>query len=133
VFAWPGKGKVSKEVAEELPEARLLQDHRDMGWVSVTVEKDGIASPFVLKPRRLAKPRVKMMELIHCRGTDEFKRCAPALAKHFLKQGVMGFLVDGKVEGMPALYDEGREPRYYKGPQPPTLNDLAYTEKAVFG
>ena len=28
---------------------------------------------------------------------------------------------------------DGKEPRLYKGPRPPELNDLAYTEKVIFG
>ena len=86
----------------------------------------------VLKPHRLDRPPVKMMELIYCRDPADFKRCAPALAKHFLKTGAVGFLIDGRIEGLPSYYTHGKELRYYKGLQPPTLNDLAYTEKTVF-
>jgi len=133
VFAWPGRGKVSSAIPDDLPEARLLHDHHEMGAVSLTVEKDGIVSPFVFKPKRLDRPPVKMMELLYCRDPADFKRCAPALARHFLKSGVAGFIVDGKVDGLPSCYFQGKEPRYYKGLQPPVLNDLAYTEKTVFG
>ncbi len=34
---------------------------------------------------------------------------------------------------MPSLYAEEKEPRLYKGPCPPQRNDLAYTEKVIFG
>lgn len=133
VFAWPGKGNAGEAIADDLPEARLLRDHRDMDLVSLTVERDGVVSPFVFKPRRLDRPRAGMMELIYCRGFADFRRCAPALGKYFLKKGVAGFLIDGAAPGMLSRYVEGKEPRYYKGPQPPALNDLAYTEKTVFG
>lgn len=133
VFAWPGRGTVSEIIPGTLAEAQLLRDHRDMGWISLTVEKDGIVSPFVLKPYRLDKPPVEVMEVMFCRGAEDLRRCAPALARHFLPRGSLGFVIDGDMEGLLSHYVEGREPRYYKGPYRPILGDLAYTEKAVFG
>jgi len=133
VFALPGRGAVSDTISDDLPEAQLLRDHRAMGLTVLTVTKDGSTSPFVFQPRRLDKPPVKMMDVLFCRGTDDLKRCAPALARHFLPRGVMGFLIDGRVDGLFSRYVEGKEPRYYKGPWRPTLGDLAYTEKVLFG
>jgi len=133
VFALPGRGAVSDTISDDLPEAQLLRDHRAMGLTVLTVTKDGSTSPFVFQPRRLDKPPVKMMDVLFCRGTDDLKRCAPALARHFLPRGVMGFLIDGHVDGLFSRYVEGKEPRYYKGPWRPTLGDLAYTEKVLFG
>jgi hypothetical protein len=37
------------------------------------------------------------------------------------------------MEGHLSHYVEGKEPRYFKGPWRPTLGDLAYTEKVLFG
>jgi hypothetical protein len=133
VFAWPGKGNVRDAIPAALPEAQLLNDHRDLGAISIVVERDGAVFPFVFRPVKRGRPAVRMMELIYCRDTADFRRCAPALAKHFLKSGVLGFLVDGQIDGMPSHYIDGEEPRYYKGPQPPVLNDHAYTRKTVFG
>ena len=133
LFALPGRGTVSDDIPDDLAEAQLLRDHRAMGWVSLTVEKDGIVSPFVFKPHRLDRPAVQVMDVMFCRGADDLNRCASALARHFLPQGRMGFLVDGDMEAMLSHYVEGREPRYFKGPYRPILGDLAYTEKAIFG
>lgn len=133
VFALPGRGTVSEHIPDDLPEAGLLRDHRDMGWISLTVNKDGILSPFVLKPRRLEKPKLPVMDVMFCRGAADLNRCAPALARHFLPKGSLGFLIDGDMEAMLSHYVEGREPRYFKGPYRPILGDLAYTEKAIFG
>lgn len=133
VFALPGRGTVSDAIPDGLPEAQLLRDHRAMGLTVLTVEKDGVVSPFVLQPRRLDRPPVRMMDVLFCRGPGALKRCAPALARHFLPRGVMGFLIDGEAGGLFSRYVEGKEPRYYKGPWRPTLGDLAYTEKALFG
>jgi hypothetical protein len=133
VFALPGRGTVSETIPGDLPEAQLLRDHLDMGWVSLTVEKDGIVSPFVFKPRRLEKPPVPMMDVMFCRGPEDFRRCAPALARYFLRRGFAGFLIDGDSPGLLSHYAEGKEPRYFKGPYRPVLGDLAYTEKVLFG
>ena len=52
--------------------------------------------------------------------------------RHFLKRRALGFTLDGKIKGMLSRYVDGKEPRLYKGPRAPTLNDFAYTEKVVF-
>ena len=133
VFALPGRGTVRENIPDDLPEAQLLRDHRAMGQISLTVEKDGIVSPFVLKPRRLDKPPVPVMDVMFTRSPDDLRRCAPALARHFLPRGSLGFLIDGDMEGLLSHYVEGKEPRYFKGPHRPVLGDLAYTEKVIFG
>jgi hypothetical protein len=131
LFALPGRGAVSDLIPDDLPEAQLLRDHRAMGCISLTVEKDGIVSPFVFQPHRL--DRVPVMDVMFCRGAEDLRRCAPALARHFLPQGRLGFLIDGDIEAALSHYVEGKEPRYFKGPYRPILGDLAYTEKALFG
>ena len=132
-FALPGRGTVSETIPDGLAEAQLLRDHRAMGWISLTVEKDGILSPFVLKPRRLDKPPASVMDVMFCRGAEDLRRCAPALARYFLPRGSLGFVIDGDMEGLLSHYVEGKEPRYFKGPHRPILGDLAYTEKVIFG
>ena len=133
LFALPGRGTVSDVIAGDFPEAQLLRDHRDMGWISLTVEKDGILSPFVFQPRRLDKPPAPVMDVMFCRGAGDLRRCAPALARYFLPRGSLGFLIDGDMDALLSHYVEGKEPRYYKGPYRPILGDLAYTEKVLFG
>ncbi|MEO8300954.1 MAG: acyl-CoA acyltransferase [Rhizomicrobium sp.] len=132
-FALPGRGTVSEAIPDDLAEAQLLRDHREMGWISVTVEKDGMVSPFVLKPHRLENAPAAVMDVMFCRGAGDLRRCAPALAKYFLPRGSLGFLIDGDMEGLLSHYVEGKEPRYFKGPYRPILGDLAYTEKVIFG
>src|SRR5262249_27333225 len=134
VFVLPGRGKVSKTIPDGLPEAQLLRDHRALGLVSLVVEQDGVLSPFVLKPRRLNRPPVPMMDVMYSRSPADFARCAPGLARHFLPRS-LGFLIDGHQHfadfGL-SHYVEGKERRYYKGAWRPTLGDLAYTEKVIF-
>jgi hypothetical protein len=126
-----GGGHVSAIVPGDLPERELLLSHSALGCLSLVCEKDGVVSPFVFKPRRLDRPPVRMMELIYCRSTGDFARCGAALGRHLLKQGALGVILDGKITGMPSHYASGKEPRYFKGPEAPTLNDLAFTEIVI--
>lgn len=128
-----GGGKIGEAIPADLPERALLEDHRGFGCISLVCEKDGKQAPFVFKPRRIARPPLPMMELIYCRETAEFVRCAAALGRYFLRRGYPGFLVDGKIVGLLSHYTANKEPRFYKGPRAPEINDLAYTEKVIFG
>jgi hypothetical protein len=128
-----GGGKIRETIPADLPERMLLEDHRALGCISLVCERKGIASPFVFKPRRTEGRQLPLMELIYCRGTAEFEHCGAALGRHFLAQGAFGFILDGRVKGMLSHYIAGKQPRLYKGPRAPELNDLAYTEKVLFG
>jgi hypothetical protein len=142
-FPVPGwsHGRVSETIPGDLPERKLLEDHRALGCVSLVCTADGVASPFVFKRRWWGRLKLPMMQLIYCRGAAEFEKYGPTLGRYFLlrkpgrnfrKRVSFGFLLEGKVKGMPSYYQEGREPCFYKGPRPPQHNDFAYTEKVVF-
>jgi len=126
-------GSVSDHIPFDLPERELLLSHRELGCISLVCRKNGENLPFVFKPRRLERPNVKMMELLYCRSTDDFLCVAGGLGRHLLfRHGALGVILDGKISGMPAHYVAGKEPRYFKGPEAPNLNDLAFTEMVVF-
>ena len=125
-----GSGKVSETIPDDLPERDLLRDHEAMGCISLVCEKDGVAHPFVFKPRQLDRPPVKAADLFFSRNPSDFLNCAPALGRWLLRRGFWAVIVDGKIEGLPSYYAKGKEPRYFKGPHMP--NDLAYTEKVIF-
>ena len=127
-----GGGKVSSKIPADLPERTLLEDHRAWGLVSLVCKKDGRISPFVFRRRAFTKLHLPIVELLYCRSTEDFERCAGALGRYFLLRGAVGVLLDGKVSGMVSRYMDGREPRLYKGSHPPTPNDFAYTEKVFF-
>ena len=131
-LAW-GDGKVSENIPENLPERDLLEDHRAWGCASVVCHKENAVFPFVFRARKITRLQLPIMELIYCRDTADFERCAAALGRWFLRRGALGIILDGKVQGMPSIYAEGKEPRLYKGPHKPKLNDLAYTEKVLVG
>jgi hypothetical protein len=128
-----GGGHVTAIVPGDLPERDLLLAHGGLGCISLVCEKEGRLLPFVFKPRRLERPRARMMELIYCRSTDEFVRAGAALGRYlFFRHGALGVILDGKLKGMPSHYVAGKEPRYFKGAEAPSLNDLAFTEKVLF-
>jgi hypothetical protein len=127
-----GRGAVSEAIPADLPERTLLEDHRRMGCISVICKRGAATLPFVFKRRWVGRFKLPVMELIWCRATSDFEQCAPPLWRHFLKRRTLGFTLDGKVKGMLSRYVDGKEPRLYKGPHPPMLNDLAYTEKVIF-
>ncbi len=133
-----GTGKVSEDIPPDLPERVLLEEHRAWGCVSVVCRKAGAIFPFVFRARSVTRFNLPIMELIYCRDTSDFERCGGALGRWFLAgwfsgRGALGVILDGKVKGMPSVYREGKEPRLYKGPRKPRLNDLAYTEKVLVG
>lgn len=129
----PGAGRVSEKIPDDLPERIMLEDHRAWGCISVVCEKENAISPFIFRARRVTRFRFPIMELIYCRDTSDFERCGAALGRWFLARGSLGFILDGKVKNMPSVYVDGKEPRLYKGPHRPRLNDLAYTEKVLVG
>ena len=104
----PAAARSARPFPGDLPEAQLLRDHRAMGCISLVVEKDGIVSPFVFKPRRLDRPPVPVMDVMFCRGPDDFRRCAPALARHFLPRGRVGLPDDGDSPGICRIMSKAR-------------------------
>ncbi len=140
VLDW-GVGRVSETIPDDLPERKLLEEHRALGCISLVCAADGAASPFVFKRCWWSRLNLPMMQLIYCRQTEDFEKYGAALGRHFLlrkpdrrfrKRVAFGFLLDGKIRGMPCLYQGNKQPRFYKGPSQPRQNDLAYTEKVLF-
>ena len=49
-------------------------------------------------------------------------------------RGVVGLLLDGEPPaGLTGLHRVRRTRRYSKGPHPPRVGDLSYTERVIFG
>jgi hypothetical protein len=118
-----------------LPEMELLIAHAAAGCLSLVCEHDGACTPIVLAPRRIAYSPVGLMQLVYCRDTEDFARCAGALGGPLLRRGVAGVILDANapVPGLVGRYFKGRQPKYFKGARPPRLNDLAFTETVLFG
>jgi hypothetical protein len=115
-------------------ERDLLQDHAGFGCISLWCEAAGRAYPFVFRKRRV-KGLVTCAQLIYCREIEDFVRFARPLGMFLLRRGLALVILDanGPVPGLVGKYFEQTMPKYFKGPEPPRLGDLAYTETALFG
>ena len=120
---------------ETLPECGLLAAHAEAGCLSLVCDSAEGCDPFILAPRKIAYSPVRMMQLIYCRDTADFARCAGALGGFLLKQGVGAVILDANapVPGLIGKYFKGRQPKYFKGGERPRLNDLTFTETVLFG
>jgi hypothetical protein len=121
----------------DLPEAGLLADHAGYGCHVLTVEAADGLHPFVFQPFRARSGRVPLplMQLIFCRDIAGVSRFSAALGGALLARGAPGLVMDAPPEpgGPPLLRHVRRGRRYFRGPNPPRLGDLSYTERAIFG
>jgi len=128
-------GHVSETIPGDLPERKLLEDHQRWGCASVVCTTARGRFPFVFRRHWIGPKRRKIpfMEVLYCRNTGDLDHCSGPLWRYFLKRRLgLGLLLDGRSRSLLSLYRPGRDDRLYKGPRPPALNDLAYTEKALF-
>jgi hypothetical protein len=112
----------------------LLRDHADYGCMSLWCETPERAYPFVFRERRI-KGLISCAQLIYCRDVGEFVRFARPLGRYLAWRGRPLVILDanGPVPGLVGKYFDQTMPKYFKGPAPPRLGDLAYTETALFG
>lgn len=116
-------------------ERRILYDHERFGCISLCCELSGSSYPFVFRKRRFRRFSIPCAELIYCRNRDDLARFARPLGRYLAYIGMPWVLVGatGPVPGLLGWYFPNKLPMYFKGPNPPRLGDLAYTEVAVFG
>lgn len=118
-------------------EFELLQRHAGYGCLSLVCRTSRGAMPFVLAPFRVRQGRIGLpaMQLIYCRSIDDFVGCAGAIGRFLLVRGKPLVIVDanGPIRGLPGIYSDARGQKYFKGPKPPQLGDLADTEFALYG
>jgi hypothetical protein len=115
-------------------ERDLLQAHEKFGCMSVwCVASDG-AHPFVFRSR-IIRGLVLVAQLIYCRDLVDLVRFARPIGRFLARRGIFFVTIDanGPIPGLVGIYRDGSLPKYYKGPVPPRLGDIAYTESALFG
>ena len=138
----PGGGRARIEaVAADGPsdcnlpkfEAALLQAHAGYGCLSLICRIDGEIHPFVFARRRKFGV-VPFAFLIYCRSLDSFVRFAGPLGRFLMGRGVPLTVVDANepIRGLVGRYSTAN-PKYFRGPHPPRLGDLSYSERAMFG
>jgi hypothetical protein len=124
---------------DDLPasEFELLRRHAGYGCTSLICRTPQGATPFVLAPFRIRQGRIGLpaAQLIYCRSVDDFVACAGAVARFLLKHAKPLVVVDanGPIAGLAGFYSEARGQKYFRGPNPPRLGDLADTEYALYG
>jgi hypothetical protein len=116
-------------------EHQLLTEHAAMGCRTLVCQKDGVAYPFVFLDRVVFRGLIPCPHLIYCRSTDEFVRFAQAIGRYLLLRTGPFCVIDAKgpMDGLMGRYFPDRAPRYFKGPAPPGVGDLAYTELPILG
>lgn len=115
-------------------ERYILLEHAALGCDALICIRDGAALPFVFKSRRVFRGLIPSSQVIYCRSHAELSGCAGALGRHLLRKGRVFCLVDamGPVPGLVGRYFAEVGPKYFKGPNPPSPGDLAFTEFVVF-
>jgi hypothetical protein len=116
-------------------ERRLLADHAAMGCRALICVKDSAAYPFVFQDRRIVRRFIACPQLVYCRSMEEFTRFAGPIGRYLLFRTGPVCIADatGPTAGLVGRYFPERAPKYFKGPNPPRLGDLSYTELVLFG
>lgn len=122
----PGAGLSAADV-------KLLRDHAGWGCLSLVCEAAMGSLPFVFR-RHLWHGVIPVADLIYCRNLDALAEFAGPVGRFLARQGLVltRAHVNAPLPGMPSYYRD-RHRKYFKGPHPPPLGDVAYTERAIFG
>ena len=133
----PGRGRVHRlgDADRGLPEYDLLAAHAEAGCIALVCESAEGPEPFVFLARRVAGLPFAAAQLVYARDTGRFVACAGPIGRFLLRHGAPLVICDAPapIRGLTGLWFKDRGPRYFKGPERPRLNDLAFTEMVVFG
>jgi hypothetical protein len=118
-------------------ELAMLKRHAGYGCLSLVCRTAEENIPFIffsLRKRRGIIP-LPALQLGFCHEIADYVRCAGAIGRHLLWRGRPIVILDanGPIAGLVGVYSEARGRKYFKGPHPPRLGDLADTELAIFG
>lgn len=128
-----------RDVREHLlpAEYALLAKHAGLGCLSLVCHAPDGDFPFVFAAFKIRAGRVRLpcMRLIYCRDIADFPRFAGSLGRFLLKRGTISVLFDsnGSMPGLWGFRTKMHGRRYYRGPNPPRLGDLAFSELVLFG
>lgn len=121
-------------VAFETFEEEILISHAQYGCICFWIATTDQALPFVFLPR-IIKGWIPCAQLIYCRSVEDFVRFSRTIGLLLLKRAMPFVIVDSNhpIPGLFGKYFEGASPKYFRGPEPPNVGDLTYTEAAMFG
>jgi hypothetical protein len=113
-------------------ERTLLFDHSRYGCLSLACATSEGIHPFVFARRDL-KGLIPCMQLVYCRGIDEFVRFAGVIGRVLARRGVFLVTIDAMrpIRGLAGKYYPGKMPKFIRGGSV-RLGDLAYTNVALF-
>jgi hypothetical protein len=122
----PGPDLSAEEIA-------LLLDHAAYGYIALVVTCGGRRHPFVLEPSTHFR-LLRTAYLTYARSIEEFVRFAAPIGRYLARRGTFVVTLDanGRVPGLLGRYVTVT-PKYYRGPHPPQLGDVAYSERVVLG
>ena len=115
-------------------ERELILSHLKYGCIGLWCATSKCAYPFVFLPRAVYG-FVPCAQLIYCRDIKDFVRFAGPIGRFLFLRGRPLVIIDanGPIPELVGKYFKGISPKYFKGPYPPRLGDLAYTEAPIFG
>ncbi|WP_287259264.1 hypothetical protein [Mesorhizobium sp.] len=116
-------------------ERYILSEHSALGCRSLICICDGAAFPFVLMPRRILRGLIPSHQIVYCRSLADLSRCAGAIGRFLLRSGILLCVVDARepIGGLFGWYRANSGLKYFRGPRPPSLGDLSFTELVMFG
>jgi hypothetical protein len=124
---------------KDLPQAdlELLTSHAQYGCLALVCHTINGPLPFVMTVKRIRAGRIPLpaMQLVYCRETADYVRCAGTIGRYLIRHGKPFVILDanGPVPGLAGVYTEARGRKYFKGPHPPRLSDLTETELVLYG
>jgi hypothetical protein len=120
----------------------LLLHHASYGCISVICTAAKRRYPFVFSRRlhewKSARVPFSMSLphalLVYCRGLDEFVRFAGPLSRFLAWRGMPMVFIEsnGPIRGLVGKFS-ATGPKFFRGPHPPHIGDIAYTERVMFG
>jgi hypothetical protein len=121
------------DVRFETADQELLAAHAGFDCMSLWCVTRERAYPFIFVPR-IFNRILPGVELIYCRDIEDLVRFAGPLGRFLAARGklVIATGTNGPIAGLPGRYFEGKWPRFFKGPAPPRLGDISYTQAAMF-
>lgn len=122
------------DVAFDPYDQQVLLEHASYGCISLWCATSEHAYPFVFRSR-LIKGILPCAQMIYCREIAEFVRFAGPIGRSLVARGRPFCIIDanGPIPGLVGAFIRDRPRKYFKGPRPPRLGDLTYTERALWG
>ncbi|GLH76778.1 hypothetical protein SSBR45G_16860 [Bradyrhizobium sp. SSBR45G] len=114
-------------------EADLLRAHAGWGCLSIVARDADRAYPFVFQKHRV-KNVLPVYRLLYCRTIADLHRNAGNIGRFLARQGGVLVRLDANepMRSIVGWYSDKRGRKYVKGPRPPHLGDLAFSEAALF-